>query len=341
MFVSFRATIPVGVTVSGAGGTITGDGREYNFSYDLSGPATGIPVATASIAPVNTPPSITTNPIVSVPENQTHVIDVNASDPEGDTENGGGLVYSKTGGADQAAFTLNTATGILTFVTAPDFEAPGDADGDNVYNVQVTVTDSGGLTDVQTIAVTVTDVDDVAPTATLSTSATAPVGGAFTVDIAFSEPVTGLALSEITVGNGTASNLQGAGQAYTVDVTPSGSGAVTVDIAADVAVDGAGNGNEAAPQFSITADLTGPTVTLSSAVRGIWTFASEDRAGTNPAGLSRTVEAALDGVRASIEAGADLSGGQGFALSLSVSYDGIGDADYEALGLRIGVRKAW
>ena len=85
----------------------------------------------------------------------------------------------------------------------------------------------------------------------------------------------------------------------------------------------------------------GYTLTPRGTVKGIWTFASEDRAGTNPAGLSRTVEAALDGVRASIEAGADLSGGQGFALSLSVSYDGIGDGDYEALGLRIGVRKAW
>ena len=42
---------------------------------------------------------------------------------------------------------------------APDFENAGDTNTDNVYLVQVTVTDSGGLTDVQDIAVTVTDVE--------------------------------------------------------------------------------------------------------------------------------------------------------------------------------------
>ena len=34
-------------------------------------------------------------------------------------------------------------------------KAPGDADTDNVYDVQVTVTDSGGLSDVQDLTVTV------------------------------------------------------------------------------------------------------------------------------------------------------------------------------------------
>ena len=93
-------------------------------------------------------------------ENQTAVTDVQSTD-DTDSE-GAGLTYSKSGGADQALFTLNAATGLLTFTAAPDFEAPGDAGGNNVYDVQVTVTDAGALTDVQDIAVTVTNVSGAA-----------------------------------------------------------------------------------------------------------------------------------------------------------------------------------
>jgi gliding motility-associated-like protein len=68
--------------------------------------------------------------------------------------------YTLTGGADQAKFTINPTTGVLSFVNAPDFEAPTDADTDNVYDIEVEVTDIVGLTATQTIAVTVTDVSD-------------------------------------------------------------------------------------------------------------------------------------------------------------------------------------
>ena len=46
---------------------------------------------------------------------------------------------------------------MLSFVSAPDFEAPTDAGSDNVYDVQVQVSD-GTNTDIQDIAVTVTNV---------------------------------------------------------------------------------------------------------------------------------------------------------------------------------------
>ena len=61
------------------------------------------------------------------------------------------------GGVDNGLFSLNPSTGELTFTDAPDFENPADADGDNVFEVQVTATDAGGLTDVQNVTVTVTD----------------------------------------------------------------------------------------------------------------------------------------------------------------------------------------
>ncbi len=49
--------------------------------------------------------------------------------------------------------------GIVTFLTAPDFEAPTDANHDNVYEVIVTTaSDVEGRTDSQTLRFTITDV---------------------------------------------------------------------------------------------------------------------------------------------------------------------------------------
>ena len=72
------------------------------------------------------------------------------------------LTFAITGGADQTLFGIVPATGVLTFNAAPDFEIPTDSGGNGVYDVQVTVTDNGtgALTDVQDIAVAVSDVND-------------------------------------------------------------------------------------------------------------------------------------------------------------------------------------
>ena len=105
-------------------------------------------------------PTITSGATPSVPENGTTVIDVDATDPDGETE-GAGLTYSLTGGADQGLFSIGPGTGILTFDAAPDFEAPGDANTDNVYEVDVTVTDSTMLSDTEMLQVTVTDLTQV------------------------------------------------------------------------------------------------------------------------------------------------------------------------------------
>ena len=67
----------------------------------------------------------------------------------------------------------------------------------------------------------------------------------------FSWPVSGFAINDINVGNGTVSNFAGTGAAYTFDVTPDDIGEVTVDIAAGVAQDADGNGNKAAARFSL------------------------------------------------------------------------------------------
>ena len=95
---------------------------------------------------------------VNVAENSTAVTTVTATDADA----GATLSYSIVGGADAAKFTINASTGVLEFVSAPDAEAPTDAGGNNVYDVQVQVSD-GTNTDVQDIAVTVTGVNDNTP----------------------------------------------------------------------------------------------------------------------------------------------------------------------------------
>lgn len=131
--------------------TATDDVGHTINSMSITGGAFGTP---------NTAPVIDAGAIASntVDENQSSAFDVSTTD-DNDTE-GAGLTYTLTGGADQANFDLDANTGVLTFKTASDFENPTDAGANNVYNVQVTVTDSGGLTDVIDLAITVGDVDE-------------------------------------------------------------------------------------------------------------------------------------------------------------------------------------
>lgn len=104
--------------------------------------------------------------------------------------------------------------------------------------------------------------DETPPTVVLTSNAEDPHSGLFTVTATFSEVVTGLTAEDIVVTNGTKGALNGSGTAYTLDVTPSADGAVTVNVAADVATDAATNGNTAATELNVTTDQTAPTVAI-------------------------------------------------------------------------------
>jgi Ca2+-binding RTX toxin-like protein len=69
------------------------------------------------------------------------------------------LTYSIVGGADALRFNINASTGVLSFIAAPNFEAPTDAGANNVYDVIVKATD-GIASDTQAIAVTVQNVNE-------------------------------------------------------------------------------------------------------------------------------------------------------------------------------------
>ena len=91
---------------------------------------------------------------------------------------------------------------------------------------------------------------------TLSRTGATDADGPFTVTFTFSEEVTGFELTDLVVGNGSSSPLQGDGASYTATITPEASGTVTVDVPAGAAEDSAGNPSVAAQQFSIAAELT-------------------------------------------------------------------------------------
>ncbi len=78
----------------------------------------------------------------------------------------------------------------------------------------------------------------------------------FTITIVFSEDVTGFELSDIVTTNGTAANFATIDdRTYTVEITPDGSGDMTIELPADIAVDAAGNGNMASTTV-VQLDLT-------------------------------------------------------------------------------------
>lgn len=107
-------------------------------------------------------------------------------------------------------------------------------------------------------------IDKTAPTVALSTAATSPISGTFHVKATFSEVVTGFTLSDIQVTNGTASLLIGTGAVYEFDITPAGSGVVSIKIPGLSAFDLSGNGNSESSSLELTMVASKIAATLSS-----------------------------------------------------------------------------
>ena len=103
----------------------------------------------------NSAPTITNPGSLSVAEGETAVTTISASDPNGDSLN-----YSLSGD-DSALFTISSS-GVLLFRTAPDYDAPQDADQNNVYDLSISVSDgqASASTDVSiTVVNRITDFD--------------------------------------------------------------------------------------------------------------------------------------------------------------------------------------
>ena len=151
----YSGAASVSVTVDDLGNSGTG------------GALTDSETISINVMGANDPPTITSDggggaASRSVAENSTFVTDVDGADIDLPAQT---LAYSIAGGADAARFTIDALSGVLSFVTGPDREAPTDADLDSVYQVSVRVSDGNGGFALQTLMVTVLDADefDVGP----------------------------------------------------------------------------------------------------------------------------------------------------------------------------------
>ena len=95
-----------------------------------------------------------------------------ATDPDAGTT----LTYSISG-ADASLFNINATTGAVTFKSSPNYEAPDDAGGNNVYDVNVTASD-GTNSATKAVAISVTNVNE-APTVTSAATASFAENGSW------------------------------------------------------------------------------------------------------------------------------------------------------------------
>ena len=164
---------------------------------------------------------------------------------QGDVAVGNGTVTAFSGsGAGYTATVTPMSSGTVT-VDVPAGVARDSAGHDN-----------GAASQFSVLA------DLIRPTVTIAGPATAQ-NSDFDVTITFSKSVTGFTQGDVNVGNGAVTTFSGSGASYTATIAPTASGTVTVDVPANIATDADNDGNTAASQYSVDADLDPPTVTIS------------------------------------------------------------------------------
>lgn len=159
--VTLSATTPTNGSIAISGNTITYTPTanffgEDTFTYTVVSNNISVSAAVSvQVTSVNDLPNINnTASSYSFNENATSaVLTVDASDIEGES-----LSYSVTG-TDAAKFSISSA-GALTFSASPDYESPQDSDTNNVYELNLVVSDASGST-TKAITVTVINVPDL------------------------------------------------------------------------------------------------------------------------------------------------------------------------------------
>lgn len=145
------------------------------------------------------------------------------------------VTYSIHGGSDAALFQINAATGELSFIAAPNYEAPADTGQDNVYNVTVRA-QSGSAVDDQALTITVTDIQEynlIVGTATRNTL-TGTTGDDHMLGLAGNDTLIGLAGNDILDGGLGRDKMSGG----------LGDDIYIVDSRGDTVIEGAGEGTD-------------------------------------------------------------------------------------------------
>ena len=252
-------TVPVGGTffigqratssISNAGGATPNQaGTTWSITYSnrysgtsLSGPFTNSAVGSSPIwqiygnAADATAPTFTSSSSFSAAENiatSTTAATIKVSES---------ATVTISSGADAARFNISrsdTDTAIIKFNASPNFEAPADVGGNNVYDLTLTATDTAANSGTQAITITVTDVVDTSSfnSLTLAGSATtatfrSPV--VITTNVSVSSKVTFVVNGKVLPGcKNRLANGSGSSFSVTCRWRPSNRGSVSLSATA-------------------------------------------------------------------------------------------------------------
>ena len=137
-------------------------------------------------------PTILTTSVSNKPENSLSVTTISASDEDRNSV----LTYSlldSAGSKDEALLSIDSSSGVVNFIAAPNFESPGDLNADNTFDFTVLVSD-GTLSTQSDYTFSVTNVNE-APTISTTSIADKAEGTSALGSISASDPDSGSSLS--------------------------------------------------------------------------------------------------------------------------------------------------
>lgn len=267
---------------SGASGTFSGGGGSETVTTDASGVATsssfvanstiGDYAVTATSGSLSSVTFALTNELgaaatlvatsgggqsAAVSTAFSNVFVAMVTDAGGNAVAGESVTFTAPASGASGLFSGGGANETVTTDTSGVATSSSFTANSTVGDYAVTAT-SGALS---SVTFSLTNADNTPPSVTISDVPTLTTG-AFTASFTFSEDVVGFVANDISVVNGSASDLSGSGTSYSALIEPDGNGDVSVSLAANVVTDPAGNGNIASAIQTTIVDDTPPEVEI-------------------------------------------------------------------------------
>ena len=242
----------------------------------------------------------------------------------------GTTFVSSAGCAEDPAGVPTCSLGTINSGAQAQFTVTANVDAGTTGQVTANASVTSGVTDpdgANNTAQATTTIDGTPPSVTIA--APADARGPFTATVTFSEPVTGFDLGDVVLTGGAASNFDAsAAPVFTFTVTPNAGTAlstVTIDVPANVAVDGANNGNTAALQVSVNIIAEDAVRTRTSAIINNYLANRADQITASDPNLAGRLGGAIPGDMTAgfapfgIGIGANITNGQSnYALATSL-----------------------